>query len=479
MRHLFFAFIVIGFFSCANKNSNKEGNPKDPDVFTLAGKIKGYANSPFSLYGFYGFQVQPVDSGLTGDNGEFSIQLPEGLEPGLYRLELHSGYRQGEPASPVYLDFVFNKESIKFETSFNYLFDSLKIIQSKENKGFYEFLHKQDIHDRKMNVLGQFLFYYPEQDNIYRRISRQVKRKRSRHANFTENFIKKNQSLLFSKIICLHQDPRVPDKHPENKVMEYRRDHFFVNTDFNNRFLLRTPYLTEKVLNYISLYRNPELEEVDQEEEYIRAIDTVMKKASVNEEVFFVLAEYLVNGFESLQMHPVSEYITSQYILGGPCDVEQIPEHLLAKASDIQKLAIGMPAPVFTFTATDGKDYELSDLSSDYTLLIFWTTTCPHCTDMMPRLKTIAGEFRQVHPGYLNFLAVSIDTDREAWEKYVKEHGLDFIHNAEFKGWESSVARLYNIHATPMLFLLDRDKNIVLKPNRLRSLERYLQRHLP
>ncbi len=479
MRYFILAFLLIGLISCGNKNSEKIVPQENTDFFTLEGIIKEYANSPFSLYGFYGFKVQPVDSGMTGNRGELSVHLPKELEPGLYRLELHSSYRQGEVASPVYLDFVFNMESIQFETTYNHLFDSLKIIQSKENRGFYEFLHKQDLHDRKMNVLRQFLFNYPEQDNIYRKISRQVQRKRNRHANFTENFIKKNQALLFSKIICLHQDPRVPDNFPEFKVMEYRRDHFFVNTDFNNLFLLRTPYLTEKVLNYISLFRNPELEEEDQEEEYIKAIDTVMRKASVNNQVFFVLAEYLVNGFESLHLHPVSEYITSQYILGGPCDVENIPANLMAKASDIQKLATGLPAPDFSFTTPAGKEFHLYEISSEYTLLIFWTTTCPHCTDMMHRLKTIADEFRQKNPGYFSVLAVSIDTDKETWKNYVKKHELDFIHSAEFKGWETPVARLYNIHATPMLFLLDRDKNIVLKPNRLRSLERYLQRYVP
>jgi peroxiredoxin len=158
--------------------------------------------------------------------------------------------------------------------------------------------------------------------------------------------------------------------------------------------------------------------------------------------------------------------------------VEDIPADLLAKATDIQKLAIGMPAPDFNFTTPDGKEHRLHDLNKEYTLLIFWTTTCPYCTEMMPGLKTIAEEYKLEHPGYFEVLAISIDTEKELWESFVKEEKLDFIHSADFKGWESPAARLYNINATPMIFLLDKDKKIVLKPNRLRPLERFLKRQL-
>jgi hypothetical protein len=55
---------------------------------------------------------------------------------------------------------------------------------------------------------------------------------------------------------------------------------------------------------------------------------------------------------------------------------------------------------------------------------------------------------------------------------------LNFIHSSELKGWEALSPQLYNVNATPTLFLLDNEKHIVLKPNRLRVLERYLQKQL-
>lgn len=475
MRIFFPVFFLVFFLSCGNKISENPESLNPPSAYKLKGTIRGYNQKPFYIYGFHGFQSFPVDSGYSSASGEIELNLPPGLLPGLYRVVLNPEDQQNREVQERYIDLIFNKENISFTTHLSFLTDSFKVLSSKENKGFYNFIREQELHNQKMNVLNQFLLYYPEKDNFHNRISRQVKRKRNRFSNYTENQIKKNEKMLFSKFIQIYQTPRVKDDLPEHMVNSYIRDNFFCTTNFNDTVLLRTPYLTEKVLNYISLFKNPALMEEEQEELYIAAVDTIMKKASVNEEVFYILAEYMVNGFESLHMYGASEHITTQYILGGPCDRDDLPEHLRIKASGIQKLAIGMPAPDFDFTALNGRQLALHQTESEFTLLIFWSVSCPHCTDMLPKLKMIADEFRKSKPGYFEVLAIAIEKEKEPWESFVREMKLDFIHSSELKGWEAKTPQLYNVNATPTLFLLDKEKNIILKPNRLRVLERFLQ----
>lgn len=478
MRIFFPVFFLVFFLSCSNTISENPESLNPSAAFKLKGTIRGYNDRPFYIYGFYGFESFPVDSGYSSVSGEIELNLPPELLPGLYRVVLNPGDRQNREAQERYIDLIFNKENISFTTQLDFLTDSLKVLSSKENKGFYDFMREQELHNQKMHVLNQFLFYYPEKDNFHNRISRQVKRKRNRFSNYTENLIKKNEKLLFSRFIQIHQTPRVKDDLPENKVNSYIRDNFFCNTNFNDTVLLRTPYLTEKVLNYISLFKNPALMEEEQEELYIGAIDTIMKKASVNEDVFYILAEYMVNGFESLHMYGASEHITTEYILGGPCDRDDLPEHLRIKASGIQKLAIGMPAPDFEFTTWKGLKTSLYQTESEFTLLIFWSVSCPHCTDMLPKLKMMADEFRKSKPGYFEVLAIAIENEKDPWELFIKEMELNFIHSSELKGWEAITPHLYNVNATPTLFLLNKEKIIILKPNRLRVLERFLQKQL-
>jgi peroxiredoxin len=410
---------------------------------------------------------------MTDHLGAFSIKLPADLQPGLYRLILSAS-----PTQSLYLDFVFNRESIHFSTTVSSLTDSLKIHSSVENKGFYEYLRKQALHEKKMAVFNHVLFNYPEKDHFSRRVSRQFRKQRNRNANYTENLIKKNDNRMFARIIQIHQPPRIADNLPEDEIFDFTRDHFFVNTDFSDTLLLRTPFFPEKALTYIRLFRDQGLSEEEQEEAYIRAVDTIMKKSSVNETLYFILAEYMTNGFESLQMNAVSEYIFSQYILGGPCDRTNMPGELREKAEEVRKFLPGMTAPDFQFKRRDGSLMSLFDVDRDFTLLVFWSTSCPHCTDLMPRLQELYHQMKEINQEYFEILAVGIENDPLEWESYIDSHKLDFINTSELNGWDSELAAHYNINATPMLFLLDRDKKIVQKPDRFRQLERFLQRQL-
>lgn len=478
MRYFVFILLLISFLSCENKNSVKAVKGKTPAGFKLTGTIKGYATNPFYLYGFQGFESFTVDSGLTNDAGEFDLTFPSDLPVGLYRLVIKSPGQVNRQQEEKYLDFVFNNENIVFTTSARFLIDSLKILSSKENKELYEYLKKRELNIQKMRVLNQFLFHYPEKDNFHRKISRQVRKQRNRNSNFTENLIKKNEKLMVSRIIKIHKTPRIAENLPDNEINKYIKDNFFCYTDFADTFLLRTPYLPEKVLNYITLFRNENLNEEEQEDEYIRAIDTVMKKAAINEKVFFMIAEYMVDGFESLGIHTVSDYIVSQFLLGGQCDRKDIPESLLAKASEINKLATGMPAPDFIFNTLNGKSLSLYGLHKDYTLIVFWGSWCPYCNNMLIKLKSLYDKYLDKNPGYFDILAVGIENEEKPWKDFIRQENLNFIHTSEIKSWEEKSAKLFHVDATPMLFLLDKNKNIVLKPTRVRTLERHLQNNL-
>jgi thiol-disulfide isomerase/thioredoxin len=103
----------------------------------------------------------------------------------------------------------------------------------------------------------------------------------------------------------------------------------------------------------------------------------------------------------------------------------------------------------------------LSAIDHQYTLVVFWATTCPHCNKMIPRLKEWYVESREAD---LEVLAISIDTSRSAWRERSAELDLPWINCNESGGWNGKVAMDYNIYATPTIFLLDRDRKILAKP---------------
>ena len=53
----------------------------------------------------------------------------------------------------------------------------------------------------------------------------------------------------------------------------------------------------------------------------------------------------------------------------------------------------------------------------------------------------------------------------------VEGEQLNWLNVSDLKGFDSNSADLYNIYATPTMFLLDRDKTILDKPISYRELE--------
>ena len=62
-------------------------------------------------------------------------------------------------------------------------------------------------------------------------------------------------------------------------------------------------------------------------------------------------------------------------------------------------------------------------------------------------------------------VVISLDTDNDAWQKCVKQNGLfTWLNCSETKGWNGDVPQQYNVYATPTMFLLDKDKKIIARP---------------
>ncbi len=80
--------------------------------------------------------------------------------------------------------------------------------------------------------------------------------------------------------------------------------------------------------------------------------------------------------------------------------------------------------PDFTFRSLDGKVYRLSDFRGKIVLLNFWASWCPPCREEMPIFEKV---YRDCSKHGFVILAVSMDTNRSARDKYLKELNPSFL----------------------------------------------------
>jgi peroxiredoxin len=164
----------------------------------------------------------------------------------------------------------------------------------------------------------------------------------------------------------------------------------------------------------------------------------------------------------------MANYVTDAHLLNLAKDIGYT--QLVEILSAFKNNSIGHKAQNFDIKNLDtGKTTTLSDLNgADRYLIIFWSSTCSHCAEELPKVKTII-------PKNTKVIAIGIEDDIENWQKEIKKYP-NFIHVLGLEKWNNSIVNAYNINATPSYILLDKDKNIIAKPFELEALKEALHK---
>ncbi|OFY85984.1 MAG: hypothetical protein A3F72_09815 [Bacteroidetes bacterium RIFCSPLOWO2_12_FULL_35_15] len=368
-------------------------------------------------------------------------------------------------------------------TFYNIATDSLVVIKSDENKRFNEFQHLQQQINIANYWLLQMMRLYPLPDPFHKQIEDEYF---SRYKAM-EQFVKKTskEHTPAGLIAKAYYQPILPDwKQPDPWRDSITALHYFDYFNPAEPFYLHTNILPEKLERWLSLPLNntpTSLETLQQKEEKIqRAADEWMQKAKSNQETFEWSLNYLFKILEKQKQYDAMYYLYDKYVQNKSSDCESPVAYKLLreKMSVLKNIQIGSTAP--DFVIMEGK-LNLYQLPSDYTLLLFWATWCPHCLEEVPKIrdavKQINGELSKKGEKIM-VAAVSLDTDKEQWQQFVNEKKLlSFINFSELKGWKSESVKRFNVYATPTMFLLDKNKKIIAKPETAEELIKSLSEH--
>jgi len=123
----------------------------------------------------------------------------------------------------------------------------------------------------------------------------------------------------------------------------------------------------------------------------------------------------------------------------------------------------------------DGKDLSLASLKGKVVLVDFWATWCPPCRAEVGPLVKVYNQYKD--KGF-EIVGISFDNDRKAFDEYVKENGMPWIHYFDGKGWENEVGPAYGIQSIPTMYLLDKEGKVVSTELRDGKLEEELKKLL-
>ena len=420
--------------------------------------VKNSTITNCSILQIEGEKTTKIDS-VKSKKGEYQFSL-KGKYSGFYRFQLDKRH---------WLDFINDGNDIEIKTDFNYIIDSLQIVKSESNKLYYSFLKLNKSYKTKSELLNIILAHYPKDDKYYQTTRAKLLQVQTEYKHFTEVTSQKNPKSFIARYIRAAQLPIVPEltntpKNPyeDNNQLKFLKSHSLDNVDFNDGEMIYSNLFTNKAIEYLTYYQNNNLPKELLEKEFIKAVDTLLNKAKVNDLVYQQMTEYLVDGFTKFGFDNIVNYIIDNYVVKDDvCLDEEVESSIQKRIGQAKNFKIGSEVPNIILPDTAGNTVDLSKIKSQKLLIIFYASWCPHCQKTIAELIKLYKNQKQKN---IEVLAVSLDENRKDWTNFIKNNKLNWINVSDLKGWGGKAAEEYFIYATPTLFLIDSNKRVVAKP---------------
>lgn len=391
------------------------------------------------------------------ENGNFTLTIPADSPIASYRLVFNQ-------QTMDYFDFLY------FGKSLHIIFDPTpkdvlpKFENSPENTQYFEQLFTLNSLQRKMDDIQVAVFKPENADNIstltqqYQSIEKQVfdwsiSVEKSSQAPFVKDILKANERVL----------PHTPIVEPQ-EYLTFIKLHFFDHIDFNNPNLIQSSVLVDKVMDYI-FYLTVAEDAQMQNELYKKAVTDVFSKIN-NVNILKGFVQSLVQSFAQSENVALIDYILENYHAKLPVELQN--EYWKNQILSEVATAVTRKAPDFKFLLNN-KETSLYQLNGyEKYIIVFWSTSCSHCMKELPMFY----DFVKNDPT-IKVIAVGMenDTDVTNWKSETYYYP-NFIHVLANGKWENTLAKTYNIHATPNYFILDSNKIITNKPYNFEALEK-------
>jgi len=425
--------------------------------YSIQYNLKNLPDSKVYLASVKGSKYTSIDSCIS-KNGEIIFKNNLSIPVGVYRIVFEDS---------LFSDIIINNESIIMSNNMDNLLDNMRILESKENKIYYDYWRMSSyINDsiKLISVLGDRIYMANKKvmSSDLDSMAKKAFELSEKLQKYTNNLIEQSKGLYVNKLLKAYTNPdweqyKRQVKHKDYlKRSDFLKEHFFDNIDFSDSTLLYSEIFYVSCTDYLTNYVK-----IPSDSGFIRAVNFILSKPNENSPVYNYLLNLFVNTFSDTEWEGVFVHLVDDYLQKNTCNLSQHNKTMSERAAIIKKLKPGNHAPEISMNSTNGKVQTLYSIKSKVVLLLFWSSECPHCEEVMSQICEL---YRIYKPYGLEIYAVSADTDKSKWLEAIKKNKMTWINVCDFKGFESSTIENYNAYSTPTFYLLDSNKIILCHP---------------
>lgn len=245
-----------------------------------------------------------------------------------------------------------------------------------------------------------------------------------------------------------------------DQTRDYLREHYWDRFDFADTMFVHKADTAQMIDSYVQFIAVISDRPADP-----APMADLMRRAAVSRP----MTDYFVWLAEQVLADPNSSWRNDEFYipvleaqLAAPFydQYERIgPEYALGVA---RQNRIGHRANDIRYTLESGVTRRLRDLRADYVLLFINNPGCPMCREIGDAIVASPFLGRLIAEGRLKVLAFYPDEDLAEWRAYRPHIPASWI-NAYDKGCAVRETSSYDLSAIPALYLLDRDKRVLVK----------------
>ncbi|MGE0079332.1 MAG: redoxin domain-containing protein [Bacteroidales bacterium] len=445
-------------------------------AYRIEVQIEGLKDTSLLLGYHYGDKKFVTDTAKVDSKGVAVFTGDSLLKGGIYLVIL--------PEKTFFEILVSDNQHFSVKTTKENFHENIKFKNSSENEAFLDYQNFMiDMQKRNKELSDQMKEAL--KDTVK---SQELKGKlndlNAEVIKYWDSVIDKHKGEFLGSLVKAMKNVDIPEYTvPENATnpdslrwahgYQFNKVHYFDNIDFSDSRLLRTPILEGKINTYFDRVLIPNPDSI-----IPQAIDLI-EKSKANKEMFQYVLSFLSNKFitsERMGMDGVFVVIAEKYYLSGEAwwaDQKMI-DKFKERVSALKPNLIGNIAPDLWLPNEHGKYFRLSDVKAKITVVYFWDPECGHCKKITPELKKTYDKYKSKG---LSVYGVYTQGDQPKWMEYIEKNGLTWL-NVWDPTFSSNFRNLYDIYSTPVMFVLDSNKKIIIKRISVETLNQYLEAEL-
>jgi|TARA_B110000093_G_C12955809_1_gene404888 thiol-disulfide isomerase/thioredoxin len=435
---------------------------------TISGNLFQLTNQEIRLESFNGLNTYSISKTVINEKGEFELSYTT--------KDRGVGYLMSADKKPLFV--ILSGEDIQLKGEALSFPQSISITKGEQNKNFEQYAVEQPKREQALSawVYLQKMYAFDSLFALHSEPIKAIEEEQQRIKTEEETFL--NQLPKESYVRWFLPTRKLVSL--VSTVVQYRPEEIpetlaaFRQLDYTDKRLYKSGLFKDAIESHFWLIENSGKSLDSVFVEMKRSIDVMLEDLIKDEKILNEVTDFLFDLLERHSLFEASEYLALKVLNETSCTLNSDLANQLESYRAMKK---GNIAPDIEFTEVSYLNGTIQsqfsgiyDFTTPYTLVVFGASTCSKCMEELPKIGAQYANWRNAG---LEVLYVSLDTDKTEYKQKVRDY--PFFTYCDFEKWEGKVVQDYYVFGTPTYFILDKKREIILRPNSVKQIDAWVK----